>query len=496
SGGSSTLTWTSTNATSLTIDNNVGTVGTSGTKSVTPAATTTYHITATGPGGTATAAATVTVGASSTCTAGTANPSVKICSPSNGSVVSSPVRIQAVNTNSHPIIAMAIYVDNVLAYKQNVTSVDTSINMSNGSHFVVVQSWDSTGAVTKASVNITVDPNANTVKFTGTPELIDKGQSATLTWSVPNATSVSIDNGIGNVPASGSQVVTPAATTTYTLSATTNSAPVSVTTTVSVAGTNGTGGINNINHIIFVLQENRSFDNYFGMMNTYRAMNSLSQNVDGFTLNSSGAPTNSESNYANNGRVTVFHMQTMCTENLSPAWNESHVSANRFDPSSDTMLNDGILFVAAKNARDTGGKDVEGLRSMGYYDWNDLPYYYFMASQFAVSDRWFSPVSANTNPNRHYMYAATSDGHSYPWVGGPSLSPTIWDRLTAAGISWKVYVQDFQDTVFYEFVNAQNYGDHIFPMQKYFDDLAAGTLPQVVTLETNGLNEHPENNIQ
>jgi phospholipase C len=388
-------------------------------------------------------------------------------------------------------------VDNTLVYKQNVSSVDTSVPMSNGNHFVVVQNWDSTGAVTKASVNITVSATAGpSITFNANPGLINSGQSSTLSWTTTGATSVSIDNGIGAVPVSGSQSVSPSSTTTYTLTATGNAGTATATATVSVSGTGGGGGISQINHIIFALQENRSFDNYFGMMNKYRSLRGLPQNVDAFTLNSSGVPTNNNPNYARNGTVTVFHMQTMCTQNLSPSWNESHVSANFSNPSSNTFLNDGFVWVAGHYARDTGGFDVNGLRAMGYYDYNDLPYYYFMASQFAMSDRWFSPAPANTNPNRHYMYAATSNGHAYPWTGSASTSPTIWDRLTAAGISWKVYVASFNDTVFYEFINAQKYGDHIFPMQKYFDDVAAGTLPQVTTLETNGLNEHPENNVQ
>src|SRR6185369_16693763 len=111
SGGSSTLTWTSTNATSLTIDNNVGTVGTSGTKAVTPAATTTYTITATGPGGSATATATVTVGSSGgTCPPSSTVPSIHICMPTNGSTVSSPVRIQATPNSSRGVAAIAVYV--------------------------------------------------------------------------------------------------------------------------------------------------------------------------------------------------------------------------------------------------------------------------------------------------------------------------------------------------------------------------------------------------
>jgi phospholipase C len=496
-GQSSTLTWSSTNASSVTIDNGIGTVNPSGSQAVTPATTTTYTITATGSGGTATATATINVAVSETCNPSSTVPSIQICTPLNGSTVASPVHIQAAPNTSRGVAAIAVYVDNALAYKQNVQTLDTSINMTNGNHYVVVQYWDNTGAVTKASVNITVSPDAGpTISFTANPGLISSGQSSTLSWTTSNASSVTIDNGIGAVPTSGSQSVSPTATTTYTLTATGNSGSATASTTVSVSGSSGDGGINKINHIIFALQENRSFDNYFGMMNQYRAMNGLPQDVDAFTLNSSGVPTNSNPNYARNGSVNVFHMISMCTQNLSPSWNESHVSANFSNPSSNTFLNDGFVWVAGHNARDTGEYDVNGLRAMGYYDYHDLPYYYFMASQFAMSDRWFSPAPANTNTNRHYMYAATSNGHAYPWSGAASTSPTIWDRLTAAGISWKVYVANFNSTVFYEFINAQKYGDHIFPIQKYFDDLAAGTLPQVATLETAGLNEHPENNIQ
>lgn len=497
SGQSSTLTWSSTNATSVSIDNGIGAVSTTGTKAVSPTVTTTYTITATGSGGSATATATVTVGPSGTCTPSTVSPSVTICLPTNGSTVTSPVRILAATTNSHPVTSLAIYVDNTLAYKQNVSSVDTNLTMANGSHFIVVQNWDSTGAVTKASVNITVSATAGPgVTFSANPNLINSGQSSTLSWTTTGATVVSIDNGIGSVPVSGSQSVSPTTTTTYTLTATGSTGTSTATATVSVAGTGGGGGISQINHIIFAMQENRSFDNYFGMMNKYRSLHGFPQNVDAFTLNASGVPTNSSPNYARNGSVTVFHMKTMCTQNLSPSWDESHVSANFSNPSSNTFLNDGFVWVAGHFARDTGGFDVNGTRAMGYYDYNDLPYYYFMASQFAMSDRWFSAAPANTNPNRHYIYAATSNGHAFPWTGAASNSTTIWDRLTAAGISWKVYIANFNDSVLFEFANSSKWGDHLFPMQKYFDDVAAGTLPQVAALETSGLNEHPENNIQ
>ncbi len=498
-GGSSTLTWSTTNATSVSIDNGIGAVGTSGSTSVSPSATTTYTITATGSGGTATATATVSVGSSGvTCPAGSTVPSINICMPMNGATVASPVRIVATPNSSNGVLAMAVYVDNNLAYKEYVQTLDTNITMSNGSHYVVVQFWDNSGNVpAKASVNINVSSTAGpSITFSANPLLISSGQSSTLSWSTSGASSVTIDNGIGAVPLSGTQTVSPTTTTTYILTATGSTGTSTAYATVSVTGSGGSGGVSKLNHIVFALQENRSFDNYFGMMNTYRAMNGLPQDVDAFTLNSSGVPTNSNPDYSRTGTVTVFKMISECTENLSPSWNESHYIANYSDPSSNTFLNDGFVYVAGHYARDNSLYDINGLRAMGYYDYNDLPYYYYMASQFAMSDRWFSPAPTNTNPNRHYMYAATSTGHAYPWTGAASTSPTIWDRLTAAGISWKVYVADFNSTVFYEFINAQQYGDHIFPMSYYFTDIANGTLPQVATLETSGLNEHPENNIQ
>src|SRR4051812_30873121 len=74
------------------------------------------------------------------CTLSTASPSVTICTPAPGANVSSPVNIVAGTTdNAGPVIAMAIYVDNQLATKQNVSEINASVNMATGSHFVVVQ---------------------------------------------------------------------------------------------------------------------------------------------------------------------------------------------------------------------------------------------------------------------------------------------------------------------------------------------------------------------
>jgi hypothetical protein len=81
---------------------------------------------------------------------------VTITSPANGATVAGNVHFAASATSAAPIIAMGIYADSALQWKQNVTSVDTYVTLPAGAHYVVVQAWDSTGAVYKSAANITV----------------------------------------------------------------------------------------------------------------------------------------------------------------------------------------------------------------------------------------------------------------------------------------------------------------------------------------------------
>ena len=112
-------------------------------------------------------------------------------------------------------------------------------------------------------------PATVSVRLSATPLKINAGDQATLTWSSQGATSITIDRGIGSVAASGSVVVSPTATTVYTAVANGSgqTAASSATLTVNVPP----GSIASVQHIIFMLQENRTFDNYFGQLNQYRA---------------------------------------------------------------------------------------------------------------------------------------------------------------------------------------------------------------------------------
>jgi phospholipase C len=297
-----------------------------------------------------------------------------------------------------------------------------------------------------------------------------------------------------------------------------------------------------INHIVIAVQENRSFDHYFGALREYWAQNGYpDQSFDGLPQfnPASGAPplygpppTNPGCNPSSgdclfdpSNPVTSFHLITQCVERPVSLWDQSHIDWDYNDPTGQypAVLN-GYVWNAAQTAESQKFYDTQGIRAMGYYDGGtpnnpgDLNYYYFMASNFATSDRWFTPVMTRTNSNREYLVAATSQGYVYP-VGSnqydqkPLTATTIFQELQGAGISWKIYVNPEGSTCtgppydptcllglsyISSFAWGQtiptDYPQNIGTIQDYQNDLANGTLPQVVEFEPAsdaGFDEHP-----
>jgi phospholipase C len=246
-----------------------------------------------------------------------------------------------------------------------------------------------------------------------------------------------------------------------------------------------------VNHIIYMMQENRSFDHYFGQINSYRLSQGAGADVDGTPANAS------QLSYDKTTTFTPFHMNSKCVEDLSSYWNESHNDWNHAAPTSGTPMMDGFAHAAGGNSRHSNppGYDFNGQRVMGYYDETDLPYYYFIATQFAMSDRWFSPAMTNTPANRMYAVAGTSHGVVNKLTTQLSI-PTIFDELEQANISWKIYVPDFPNgtsvkgfKIYAKFLNTK-----IVPFSEYSKDLKNDTLPQVALIERSshqGLDEHP-----
>ena len=127
------------------------------------------------------------------------------------------------------------------------------------------------GQAYSPQVTITVG-SPTTVTLTAQPSTVPPGGAVTLSWTTQNASAISINNGVGNVtPVNmGSYCcVHPTQTTTYTATATSiypGAPPVTATATRDREH----GRISNLNHIIYMLQENRAFDNYFGVLAEYR----------------------------------------------------------------------------------------------------------------------------------------------------------------------------------------------------------------------------------
>ncbi len=85
---------------------------------------------------------------------------VSIATPFPNAVVASPVHIQATTSNSSPVIAVQVYVDNVLKYQTSSSSVNANLPMSDGNHLIVVQSWDSAGGIHKRGISVSVQSQA------------------------------------------------------------------------------------------------------------------------------------------------------------------------------------------------------------------------------------------------------------------------------------------------------------------------------------------------
>jgi len=233
-------------------------------------------------------------------------------------------------------------------------------------------------------------------------------------------------------------------------------------------------------HIIIELQENRSFDNYFSKMDEYRQMNGVDDNAVDERSSTVGLPD------VAGQLITPFHAQTGCQENLSPSWDSEH-----YDYDNGLLDN----FLRSGNQIGYSSDDPNGTRAISYYDWTDLPYYYSLAFQFATSDRYFSPLIGPTDPNRMYIYGATSLGWTatpHPPTGGfPNM--TIFDLLDQAGISWKYYYQ-FATPLHIPYWSIYKKDPNKFvPITDYFSDVQSeSTLPSVVFIEEGQYDEHPE----
>jgi phospholipase C len=552
-GNSTLLIITAINASQVTVTGSDGSKynlpSTGGTQAVNPTVTTTYTATATGPGGKATANIIITV---------TPNP------PPTVHITADPTSITAGSSST-------LHVTAVNATDVVLTGSDGSSYTlkSNGGTQTVTPNVTTTYTATAtgpggsvfatATVTVTSIPTPS-VTITANPSSIISGNSSTLTVTATNATEVAItgsDNSSYDLSSSGgTEKVTPTATTTYTATASGSGGKATAATTVTVTPA---GSLQSVDHVIFMLQENHSFDNYFGMLNPYRATNHWEVGDDGVKYQVDGIDDKltTMSNMNDEGTsFAPFKFTSSCIDDESSDWLSSFGDVNRYNFLSTRPIQmSGFVHTAegfAKSCSAAGATcsgaftDLAGERAMGYYDQDFLNYYYYMASQFAISDRWFSPVASKSVPNRLAVFTGGTTKGLVKDPGNNDHLPqldieNIFKELDLAHVSWKIYFSvteglctDADDclssgnsvypathfsnlTYSYQYLYQPQPGEtctaptqrssvdgdpsnsycvdpnHIAPLTAFFTDLKNGTLPSFAFIEAGyGHNdEHP-----
>ena len=231
-----------------------------------------------------------------------------------------------------------------------------------------------------------------------------------------------------------------------------------------------------IEHVVVLMLENHSYDNFFGMLGRGPGQ---TPRGDGFTLAADGRPT-ATNPYPNGRRLRAFPMPTTCQLDGKPSqeWEQSHIQY------ANGQLNG---FVVSDS----------GPVAMGYWTGGDLPFTYDLSTRFPIGDRWFSSALAQTDPNRRFLIAATAMGMTDDIGGSPgnivpdaSLAAppngTIFERLSQAGISWVDYCQSFPTGATMELYPTVDGGfseTNVKSIDQFFTDAAAGNLPSFSLLD-------------
>ena len=245
--------------------------------------------------------------------------------------------------------------------------------------------------------------------------------------------------------------------------------------------------LNQIQHIVVLMQEYRSFVHFFGQL-----QDEGQPDAEGPPA---GASNPNPLNPAN--PITRFHKTQYCeVADLDHSWNGTH-----------TEWNGGVMdgFTAANQ----NPEDPSGSRTMGYYDSGDLPFYYALANTFAIGDQYFSSALTQTFPNRFYLLAGTSFGHirnDFPLPPAANIladysQPTIFNSLDNAGVTWKIYFNEVPFAFLFGYVRLHPL--NVAPISQFFLDALLGMLPQVAYVDPIFLgtvnvenDEHPSANVQ
>ncbi len=178
----------------------------------------------------------------------------------------------------------------------------------------------------------------------------------------------------------------------------------------------GTDRVPQIRHVVLLMMENHSFDNYLGTLGR-----------------GDGLPDPPPGNRTSSGRiVTPFHLTSLQQPEGVPSqsWEASHRQYG-------DGTNDGFVAAIEKLA-----PDANASLAMGYWTGEDLPFYAGLARTFPLADRWFASCLGPTFPNRRFLMAATANGLIDDELAGVIDYPatgTIFDLLNRHSIKWANY---------------------------------------------------------
>jgi phospholipase C len=207
--------------------------------------------------------------------------------------------------------------------------------------------------------------------------------------------------------------------------------------------------LDDIEHVVILMQENRSFDEYFGTMSDVIGFSDPNA-IPGVFRQAGGQDSNAPNT---DGYTLPWHMDTRTTDaqstgELDHSWGPQHA-----------MWNQGLMnnFLAPQG---------EQRITMGYFERADVPYHWALADAFTVCDRYHCSVFGPTDPNRVMFMSGTIGDQSN---GGPIIenyvnnqNPMRWDpipvQLQAAGVDWYLYQE------------SDNYGDNMLPYFAAFQD--------------------------
>jgi phospholipase C len=265
------------------------------------------------------------------------------------------------------------------------------------------------------------------------------------------------------------------------------------------------GGEIPIENFVIVMMENHSFDSYLGHLNQYANRTDVES-----------APADASNPDTTGGPQPWMHAAHLCSLDTDHSWGGTRKEIDNGMMDGFAQVNEGTM---PPTPPDGGAPDPTlggGGRAMWWYDQTDLPFYYKLASTYAIADHYHCAVPGPTWPNRMYLYAATSFGWTqtgggippipsqYSYPGNPE---TILDELEANKVTWMYYSDAGFPTpiLVYGLNYSKRYGRTYTASFAAFQAAAqAGTLPQVSFVDPNlaivssgsEADEHPPGDIQ